>query len=602
MSWHTIHKLGPKKLRGSLRWFFLDIETWGLDPRPRAFAFGCVSDLSGNVREVFYDPVNMRAWLEEQAKESNIVVYAHNGHRYDYLSIMTAEEIATSKKVMVGTKVIEITLNGVKYRDSISCLPMSISKMGDAFKLPKGITPQAYIDGTPRTITQEDIDYCWLDVDIMRRGISELLKSYHEWCGVQIADPTQAIFDLPLTAASLAYRVWSKLSWPESWQWVGKNDKVRYSCTTTEHANESLREAYHGGRVQVLGDLGKTYNNVMSVDRNSMYPSVMVEGSFPDMNKVRRLKATKANLEALRRREGVVYWAKVELKAGPDAELFIPVRQDDGRKTYLSTHVDAWLVQPVIDYALDHGWTLENVQDLYFADAINPFKEFVESFYARRLAFKQAGDGRQILVKLVLNSLYGKFAQRDYCERIDNPDKVAEMIEADTWHDTHTLHHYGTIESHLCYFMEIEASQESRNTWFGFAAFITGYAHVSLQKVIAAAGSSALYCDTDSVHFIASAWDDVRSKIDIGPELGMWETEQPEPISSAIYWEPKVYVHYDANGRTLLVKHKGVPMSDGDLTKPQKVRQILQWASALRRDLDIGTPINFEKRSARWCV
>ena len=602
MNYHTIHKLGPTKLRGALRWYFLDIETWGLDPRPQAFAFACVSNLDGSKREVFYDPMIMRLWLEEEAKSGQIVVYAHNGHRYDYLSMMTAEEIATSKKVMVGTKVIEITINNVKYRDSITCLPMSIDKMGDAFQMPKGITPEAFKTGSRRAITELDIEYCWRDIDIMIKGLSSLMVSYHELWGAKINSVNEAVFDLPLTAASVAYRVWSQKAWPQHWQWTGRNDKTRYSCTCTEDANESLKAAYHGGRVQVIGEMGKTYSNVVSIDRNSMYPSVMVESVFPDMNKVRKVKPTKANLDQLRKRPGIVYWANVHLKATSDAELFIPVRQEDGRKPYVSKTVNDWLVQPVIDYALDHGWELVEINDLYFADAINPFKSFVEDFYDLRMQYKKNNDGRQILVKLVLNSLYGKFAQRDYCERIDDPETVAEMIEADDWHETYTLHHYGLIESHLCYFMEIDPSQESRNTWFGFAAFITGYALVSLQKVIAAAGSQALYCDTDSVHFTNDAWDRVAATVSIGPNLGDWDIEQDRPVSSAIYWEPKVYVHYDEHGSQLLVKHKGVPMSDGDLRKPQKVRQIMQWASALRRALAIGTPSNFEKRSARWCL
>lgn len=596
----TIYQLKPSKLRRVPTWFFLDIETWGLDPRPEAFAFGCVSSMDGTQREIFHDPTSMRAWLEQQAKHTEVVVYAHNGHRFDYLSMFDAEEIATSKKVMVGTKVIELDVAGVKYRDSLSVLPMSVSKMGDAFGMPKGITPEAYIKAERRPITDEDVEYCWRDVDIIKEAMRSLWVEYHAWLGHPISNVGEVVFSLPLTGASMAYRVWSYRFWPSHWTWKDKKGRLRLSCSAPERANESLREAYHGGRVQVLGNPGETVYGVRSVDRNSMYPSVMRESPMPDMDTVRQIKPTIKNLLKLASDERWVYWADVVLEAGPDAELFIPVRKDDGRKTYTETRVEGQYVQPVIDYALEHGWRLLDVKELWFARPIKPFDGFVDEFYNLRLAYKKQGDGREILVKLLLNSLYGKFAQRNYAERIDAPPIVAQMLADDDWQDTYDLHTYGNITSHLCYFLEKEASELSRNTWFGFAAFITGYAQVSLQKVISAAGDGALYCDTDSVHFIADRWEDVVSRVPIGKQLGAWEPEQPEPIPVAIYWEPKVYVHYDDNFDTLKVRHKGVPMSDGNLRRPQKVIQLTQWASALRRGLDVGTPIEFEKRSKRW--
>lgn len=596
----SIYQLKPTRLRRHATWYFLDIETWGLDPRPSAFAFGCVSSMDGTEREIFYTAPAMRAWLEERAKSGEVVVYAHNGHRYDYLSIFDAEEIATSKKVMVGTKVIELDVAGVKYRDSLAVLPMSVSKMGDAFHMPKGITPQAYIDATRREITQEDIDYCWLDVDIIRTAMASLWVEYHAWLGHPIASVDDVVFALPLTGASMAYRVWSYRFWPSHWTWADKKGRSRASCSAPERSNDTLRKAYHGGRVQVLGTPGETVYSVRSVDRNSMYPSVMVEGRMPDMDTVRECKATFNNLQRLASDNENVYWADVVLEAGPDAELFIPITQEDGRKSYTQTHVEGWYVQPIIDYALAHGWRLKSIKELWFARAMKPFDGFVNEFYSLRLEYKAAGDPRQILVKLLLNSLYGKFAQRNYTERIDDPFTVSAMLEADDWQDEFDLHHYGNIYSHLCFFLEKEASQLSRNTWFGFAAFITGYAQVSLQEVISAAGDGALYCDTDSVHFKSDRWDDVVSSVPIGKNLGDWDPEQSEAIPVAIYWEPKVYVHYADDFSKLKVRHKGVPMSDGDLRKPQKVVQLTQWAAALRRGLDIGTPVHFEKRSKRW--
>jgi hypothetical protein len=41
-----------------------------------------------------------------------------------------------------------------------------------------------------------------------------------------------------------------------------------------------------------------------------------------------------------------------------------------------------------------------------------PYKEFIESLYAKRLALKQAGDPSQLPIKVIMNSIYGKTGQK----------------------------------------------------------------------------------------------------------------------------------------------------------------------------------------------
>jgi len=95
---------------------------------------------------------------------------------------------------------------------------------------------------------------------------------------------------------------------------------------------------------------------------------------------------------------------------------------------------------------------------------------------------------------------------------------------------------------------------------------------------ILAAGDGFVYTDTDSVHLIADYAADFEAAIPIGNDLSQWKLETPEPVHTAIYWEPKAYVHFDSEGIRRLVKHKGVRVRDdkgeflpnaGDLTKEQ---------------------------------
>ena len=95
----------------------------------------------------------------------------------------------------------------------------------------------------------------------------------------------------------------------------------------------------------------------------------------------------------------------------------------------------------------------------------------------------------------------------------------------------------------------------------------------------------------------------------IGDDLSGWKLETPQPIPAAIYWEPKAYLHLNAQGKRILVKHKGVRVYDdkgefmpnaGDLTKEQIHRTVVSLYEGLRRDLTPGTPLLTKKRSRRF--
>ena len=126
---------------------------------------------------------------------------------------------------------------------------------------------------------------------------------------------------------------------------------------------------------------------------------------------------------------------------------------------------------------------------------------------------------------------------------------------------------------------------------------------------ILAAGEGFAYCDTDSVHMTADRAADFEVAIPIGDDLSEWKLETPEPIPTAIYYEPKAYVHFDGEGKRILVRHKGVRVKDdkgeylpnaGDLTKEQTHRTVVSLYEGLRRGITPGTPLVTTKRSRRF--
>ena len=337
----------------------------------------------------------------------------------------------------------------------------------------------------------------------------------------------------------------------------------------------------------------------------------MMLNDYPNIATCRQTAPLVRNLEAILTDSKRLCWAHIQLQGDDDAPVFLPNTAPDGRRQWDSRTFDGWLCEPEIKYALENGYSINGITELWYASTMRPFDGYVNQFYDLRRQYQEEGDARELFVKILLNALYGRFGMRDICERIDQPEKVAELLDTEEWIDTHTLQFYDGPRGNWAYLEGLEPTRKSNSTWFGFAAFCTSYGRVELQKVVQAAGPAACYVDTDSVHFTAEGYDRVMESINIGTELGQWKFETPEDgIPFARYWEPKAYVLYDEEMLRLKVKHKGVSVYDdeggfkdeaGDLTKEQSYLSVVQFYTALRRgNLELGTELLMKKRSKRW--
>ena len=270
MSFHFIHPQKPQKKTSAKR-LIVDIETNGLNAGN--YVFGVLMDMDTGEHWVHRNPLALRSQLEGFAPA---VCYAHNAFGFDAWAFYNKMEVKNAQKLWKGSKLLSFKVEGIEWRDSTDLMAMRLGSIGDALGFPKGITPEEYILGTVTEVKQEDIDYCVQDCEILRQALLQLERSFGEWCG-KAPGTTQ----LPRTAASLAYRVWSSMSWPEHWGYA--NDKKEWNrCGRcwADH-NEAFGQAYFGGRVQILGTPGEVVGPVRSMDANSMFPSVMKAGLYP---------------------------------------------------------------------------------------------------------------------------------------------------------------------------------------------------------------------------------------------------------------------------------------------------------------------------------
>jgi DNA polymerase elongation subunit (family B) len=363
--------------------------------------------------------------------------------------------------------------------------------------------------------------------------------------------------------------------------------------------------------VQVLCEPGEWQYDIVSADANSMFPSVQEAYEFPDIRTCRNVGATPGILDRFLESERYVSWANVRLKAATAMQRFLPNRNEKGRLDWTQDTYSGWLAEPELKYAIyESDWELEEIRELNVAKAHNPFRSHVRKFYDLRQEAKKNGDPRSIFYKLLLNSGYGKFAQRSSVTRMENPQQMEEVFDKDDWEERYELRFYDPVNLEMPFLVDRESLNRTPDSqWFGYASFITSGARVELQKGIHAAGENAKYVDTDSVYMNVDSVKDFEAAIPLGTDLGEWGWEQDRPYAKARFWEPKAYSLHAGDGTLQKAKHKGVDLTDrhgkflpqaGDLRQTQISTTTTKLYTALRRKLEPGVMQVTQKRSRRW--
>ncbi len=582
--------------------YVYDIESWGLNAS--AYAFSAAIEINSGEEFVFRDPQMARSHFEENAP---CIVYAHNSFGFDLFSILNIEEAYQARKIASGTNIYEIRHQGVKYRDSKHLFPLKLSQLGDSFNMPKGETPIDFIEANVREINDLDIEYCLRDCRILARAIIELHDFYAERMG-----KTRHETALPLTIASISYRIWCESSWPEHWGWIDKKSgKPQRAVGSHPYFNETLGEGYWGGRTQIINaNPGEEIENIVEYDANSMYPFVMAHPNnlFPDPAKCWRVGPTESALLNIINDPQYVCWANLEMYAPEGVERFLPVLGEDNRLDFTRDTFEGWLCEPEIRLAIKEGWQIREVKELNKSKGIRPFMDFMNELYELRKEYKRNGDARELLVKLCANSCYGRFGIKPKPTRIENPEDIQKAQDKSDYHERYELCFYDRKNFLYPYLLDYQNTSGSNSSqWFGFAAFTTSYARTVLAEAIIAAGEHAVYSDTDSVHLRIEGQKQFEERIPLGIELGEWKLETPEPIAKAVYWRKKAYTWWNAEGTKSKVKAKGVQVKGndgqylenaGDMTKLQRSRTTVKLFSALRRNLTPGDEIIVEKRDS----
>ncbi len=317
-----------------------------------------------------------------------------------------------------------------------------------------------------------------------------------------------------------------------------KNAKV--NRIVNKDIEDFIRRSYFGGRVEAFSN-PKWDAVVCYMDINSLYPNVMYRNKFPIG---KPLKLQKLDLPSfmyvLNRFEGFVN-CKIRV---PKMKVQPLPYFSNGKLIFPYGILEGHWAFPEIRLALENGCELLEIHECYyFTESEYIFKDYIDKFYPLK---KSATDeGIRALIKLLLNSLYGKFGQKHERESPILVEIDFDDIEEDCKISVYDGHFY-----------KHETSTSTSNKPFmlvHIASYVTAYARC-LEFSYLNKAKTVHYCDTDS--FVIPI-DDLGNYI-INDELGSLKAEW---TGHFVCFCPKVYYYESKNKKgeiEKVLKAKGI--------------------------------------------
>ena len=483
-----------------------DFETT-TDPKDVRVWAGCAVDI--DALEVVHIGNDLDGFMEF-LRNKNTVCYFHNlkfdgefilhwlfthGFKYsDSKKDKTFQCLITDDGLFYSIEVVFKRHKSKKYEkvvfyDSLKKLPFKVAVIAKAFELKMSKGEIDYAAPRPKgyEMTPEERDYIVRDCQI----VAEALKIQFEQ-GLK-----------KMTNASDALNGYKSI--------IGKSTFEKWFPVLPLELDKELRWSYKGGFVY----LNPKYRNArglkgITLDVNSLYPSVMyycvLPYGYPVYFEGKPVKDEKHPL--------YIVHLKCCFELKPD---HLPTLQLKGNRRYVETEylttsrtiqngveendpVEMWLTNVDYELLIDH-YDLSNetyINGFKFKGAVGMFKDYID--YWMNIKETTTGAMRQ-LAKLMLNSLYGKFATNPKTKKkipyLDPKDNVVRY--------TYTDYEYRDP------------------VYTAMGSFITAYAREKTIRSAQSVFDRFIYADTDSLHLVGQ---DVPEGLEVHPtHLGAWKNE-----------------------------------------------------------------------------
>lgn len=433
----------------------------------------------------------------------NVPMFAHN-LSYDGMfildHILTQRPDLKAVPVLSGSRMISISVsdssrNLWKFRDSFSILPTSLRNLTYSF----------------------DVKHKKLDEHEEKGMIGN--EEYNKNDCIGLYEVLQKFFGILDGKVGMTISQTSLLNFREKFQ--------KSALRSTGKFEGMIRSAYYGGRTEIFSfnmDPEKVFSYF---DVNSLYPYCLAHYEFP----FGKFRAVYPDIDEF----GFSY-------ATIDDDMYFPLLPEriDQKMMFRRGIKTGWYSNQELQRAEALGCRVEAYKTIATQEHGKIFKDFVESWYGKRMMAKQSGnEALQLVCKLVMNSLYGKFAQaRERMMTIINPEEIHDGMNA------------VKIGRHVLY--QVKDRSKANHIIPSISAMTTAWARIVMHRNFMKADRHLFYSDTDSCILD-------RPLFEHSKEIGKMKLE--EEIHDLVIVLPKVYFYKDKDDAEH-VKIKGIPLDN----------------------------------------
>ena len=458
-------------------------------------------------------------------KKKRLYVFAHN-MAYDY-TILKIDSYLSSRDKKIDMRVIDsvfiIKSGGLLFLSSTNYYRKSLKKLGKDFGISKMESPDF-----------EDCDddelmiYCERDTKVLSHVIKTHVAFIYEK-------------NLGNFMPTIAGQAWTAF----------KHRFMKDELLVHNYSKilEMEKQSYRGGRCEAFR-IGK-FEDVYYLDINSMYPYVMKEYEYPT-----KLVSSKI----------VENCSLDDIRETLDAGLFVladcnllmkkPVIACKRKKLIFPIgKVKQTLTSPEIEYLLDNpdcGEIVKVNKTVSYSKA-KIFSDYVDYFY--KLRKSGVSSAQEAMIKVLLNSLYGKFGQHTSSSPILVTDGDLIRMYLNIMKETGSFEvSTGLKEKYVklgdkLYHVKSDDTGFARDSIPIIASTVTAFSRNMLYGTMKKAGTeNVLYCDTDSVFVNADGYENLKGEID-SKKLGKLKLEKS---GNGCIYGAKDYVFNDE------VKLKGI--------------------------------------------
>lgn len=433
----------------------------------------------------------------------------------------------------------------IVFVDTMNFLPMSVERLGEKFlKIPKLEKP-LFLGKRPQDIFEWAIleRYNIRDSEISQQAMKKIHDLFFHF------EAECAKRDIPMPKDKLSEIHGSKTKYTAAATALDNYRRIfqnRCYHIPNEEILTDIFKAYYGGRCEAFqrGTFTSRKDfHIRTYDVNSMYPYVMRHFPYPDPDSLMvREKVQEKDLSY----EGVCC---ARVRCPPMQIPYLPYRSKK-RLNFPVGEFEGWYTTFELRMAKTMGYDIITLGKGYlFEKVCHPFKDYVDTWYALRQAYKKEGDPFEEGAKLAMNSLYGRFALSKQKERVVIHADAMTIDRMDFFQRQGYVLKRAGAESDFFY-AEKEQREFTDDIVPIWSIYCTAYARTELYTYMKKCEDTLMYVDTDS---ITCAED-----LPISDALGGMKLEKD--IQEIIIVRPKMYAYVDARNATYL-KIKGLPLN-----------------------------------------